>query len=67
MLDLSFSLTREFDFIFLSLGLTTPLITPVISIDSIGSFWGGGFDVLNSMKFESLVGLLSSSRQLDRV
>ena len=45
----------------------TPLITTVMSIDRIGIFWEVDFDVLKSIEFGNLVGLLSSSRQFDRV
>ena len=36
---LTFGLANEFDFL-LCFVVTTPLITPDISIDWIGSFWG---------------------------
>ena len=60
LVDLNFSLTRGFDFVFLV--VTAPLITTVMSIDEIGSLWGVGFDMLKSMKFWDLVDHISSSR-----
>ena len=38
-----------------------------MSIDWIGSFWEVDFDMLKSMEFWNLVGLLSSLRGFDRV
>ena len=63
---LTFSLARGFDFV-LSLGVTTPLITPVMGICCPGSFWKDCFDMLKSIEFGDLVRLFSSSRQSDRV
>ena len=48
LIDPTFWLARAFDFVW-SLGVTTQLINPVMSIDSIGSFWGVSFDMLKSM------------------
>ena len=45
----------------------TPLITPFLGIDSIGRFWEVDFDVLKSMEFGNLAGLLSSLRRFDTV
>ena len=66
VMDLTFWLARGFDFVF-PLGVTTPLVTPVMSFDWIGSFWEIDFDMLKSMGFGNLAGLLSSSRWFDRV
>ena len=49
------------------LGVTTPFITPVMSIDWICSFWRVGFDMLKiCMMFGKLIVSLSSLRQFDR-
>ena len=60
-----FLISKGVDFV-LSLNPTTLLITPVISIDWIGSFCEVGVDMLKSIKFGILVDFLSSSRQLDK-
>ena len=56
----------QFDFV-LSLGVMNPLITPVMSIDWMGSIWEVDFDMLKNMDFGNLVDLLSSLRRFDRV
>ena len=53
-------------YLVLSLGVTTPLRTPVMSIDGIGHFWKVDFDMLKSMEFGNSVGLLSASTRFDR-
>ena len=66
VMNLSFWFARGFDFV-LSLDVTIPLLTQVMRIDWIGSFWEVEFDMLKSMKFGNLVGLFSSSKRFDRV
>ena len=39
----------------MSLGVTTPFITPLMSISQLGSFDRVCFDMLKSIKFEDLV------------
>ena len=48
-------------------GVMTLLVTPVINIDWIGNFWEVDLDMLKSLEFGNLVGLLTSSRRFDRV
>ena len=62
----SLFLWQGFDFI-LSLGVTTPLITPVMDMSFPGSVGKGCFDMLKSIGFGDLVGLFASSRRSDRV
>ena len=40
---------------FLSLGMTTTLITLIMNIDWTDSYWGVGVDMLKSMKFGNLL------------
>ena len=47
---LTFSLARGFDFV-LSLGVTDQLITSVMGISCLGSFWKDCFDILKSRGF----------------
>ena len=63
---LTFSVARGFDFV-LSLGVTTPLITPVMGNCCPGSFGKDCFDMLQSIGFGDLVRLFSSSRRSDSV
>ena len=65
-MDLTFLLARGFDFV-LTLGVTTPLITSFMNVDSGGSFWGVSCNMLKSMEFGILVGFLLSSRRFDGV
>ena len=65
-MDLTFRLASGFDFV-LSSSVKSPLITPVMSIDSIGSFWEVDFDMLKSIESKNLVDPLSSSRGFYRV
>ena len=51
----------------LSLGVTTPLITPVMDMTFPGSVGKYCFDMLKSIEFGDLVGLFASSRRSDRV
>ena len=63
---LIFSLARGFDFV-LSLGVTTPLITPVMDMSCPVSFGKNCFDMLKSIGYRDLVGLFASSRRSDQV
>ena len=64
--DVDFFSHKGFDF-FLSLGVTTPLTTPVMGLSCLGSFAKDFFDVLKSIGFGDLVRHFSSSRQSDWV
>ena len=63
---LTFSLAGAFDFV-LSLGVTTPLITPVMEMSCSGSVGKDCFGMLKSVGFGNLVGLFASSRRSGRV
>ena len=63
---LTFSLARGF-VLALSLGMTTPLIAPVMDISWPCILGKECFDMLKSIGFGDLVRLLSSSRRSDRV
>ena len=63
---LTFCLARGCNFV-LSWDVTTPLITPVMSITWLGSFGKDFVNMLKSIGFGDLVRLSSSSRQSDRV
>ena len=63
---LTFSLARGFDLV-LSLGVTTPLITPVMDISWPSILGKECFDLLKSIGFGDLVRLFSSLRRSDRV
>ena len=63
---LTFSLGRELDFV-LHVGVTNPLITPVMGISCRASFGKDCFDMLQSIRFRNLFRPLSSSRPSDRV
>ena len=65
-MDLTVLLERGFDFV-LPLHVSTQLISPVMIIDGIGSFWEIGFDMVKNMKFWDLVNCLSSLKQFDEV
>ena len=65
-IDLTFWLAGVFDFA-LSLGVTTWIITTVVSTEWNDILGGVDFDILKSWKFENLVYLLSSLRWFDRV
>ena len=66
MIKKGLSLARGVDFV-LSLGVTTPLITPVMDMSFPGSVGKDCFDMLKSIGFGDLVGLFASSRRSDRV
>ena len=63
---LTFSVARGFDLV-ISLGVMTPLITPVMGISWSCIFGKEYFDMLKSIGFGDLVRLFSSSRRSDRV
>ena len=63
---LTFSLARWFSLV-LSLGATTPLITPVIAISLLCIFGKECFDMLKSIGFGNLVSIFSSSRRSDGI
>ena len=63
---LTFSVAMGLDFV-LSLGVTSPLLIPVIGISCPVSFRKDCFDMLKSIGFRDLFGLLSSLRRSDRV
>ena len=63
---LIFRLANGFDLI-LSLGVTTPLITPVIGISWHCIFGKVCFHILKSIGFEDLTRLFSSSSRFDRL
>ena len=63
---LTFSLANGFDLV-LSLGVTTPIITPVIGISWHCIFGKVCFHILKSIGFEDLIRLFSSSSRFDRV
>ena len=63
---LTFSLAMGFDLVF-SLGVTTPLIIPVMGISLPCILGKECFDMLKSIGFGGLVKLFSSSRRSDRV
>ena len=65
-MDLTFSVARGFKFV-LSLSVASLLITPVMSIYEIVIFWQVSFNMMESMEFGNLVGLLSSWRQFGKV
>ena len=62
---LTFCLARGFAFV-LSLGVTTPLITPVRCISYLGCFGKVWFDMLKSIEFGICSGFFSSLRHSDR-
>ena len=55
-----------FDFL-LSLGVTAPLLAPVMDTSFVGSFGKDCFDMVKSIDLGNLVRLFSSLRQSDRV
>ena len=57
---------RWFD-LFLSLSVTTPVITPIMGISSPCIFGKVCFDMLKSIRFGDLAKLFSSSRRCYRV
>ena len=63
---MTFSLARGLDSV-VSLGLTTPLITPVMGISSPYIFGKKCFDMLKRVRLGNLARILSSSRRFDRV
>ena len=63
---LTFSLAMGFDLVF-SLGVTTPLIIPVMGISLPCILGKECFDMLKSIRFGGFVKLFSSSRRSDRV
>ena len=63
---LTLSLARGFDLV-LSLGVTTPLITPVMGISWPCILGKECFDMLKSIGFGGLIKLFPSSRRSDRV
>ena len=66
MIKMGLSLARGVDFA-LSLGVTTPLITPVMGISCPGSVGKDCFDMRKSIGFGDLVGLFASLRRSDSV
>ena len=63
---LTFTLARGFDLV-LSLGVTVPLITPVMGISWPCILGKECFDMVKTIGFGDLVRLFSSSRRSDRV